>query len=269
MHKDNIKNFYQTYHDAISDKRLNSPYALRQYVHKQQHQSFLNYIKPGDRVLDAGCGDGALAFLLAAHGAHVVGCDISSPNVVQCKEKQNQTNLSNLEFLEADLENLPFPDSSFDLVVSSHVLEHLPDFNRGLRELLRVSKKRVIFAVPSLPNPCSMVQVGGGWFYLKGLRSFAGFFLGLIYTVAAYILGQDGVNENYVGEKMPHVFRFARTVKKAIKAEQAKLISYEADSVCLPYFSSLLPVIKKLNQKRDYPIIRNFGYGTMFIVEKD
>jgi ubiquinone/menaquinone biosynthesis C-methylase UbiE len=70
-------------------------------------------------------------------------------------------------FLEADAEHLPFADKSFDVVISSHVLEHLPDFDQGFRELCRVARKRVIVALPTGLNGCAMALLGGDHGYWK------------------------------------------------------------------------------------------------------
>ena len=161
-----IKDFYTGDSDKITEKRFNSPYKLRRYAHIAQYESVLAYVEPGMRVLDAGCGEGTLSIMIAKKGAIVTGCDISKPNIENAVNYAKENNLSNINFVLGDAENLPFSDNEFDLVVSSHVLEHLPDFDKGLREVMRVSKKRAVVAIPTVLNPCSLVQVGGGWFYL-------------------------------------------------------------------------------------------------------
>jgi len=263
-----IKNFYSDYSDKILQKRFNSPYALRRYVHLKQYEAFLGYVEPGMRVLDAGCGEGVLSVMLAQRGAIVTGCDLSIPNIENARHHSKEVGVDNIEFLVADLENIPFADSSFDLVVSSHVLEHLPDFDQGLREIMRVTKRRAVIAIPTILNPCSMVQVGGGWFYLKGPRSFLAVFWGFLKMFRALTLGQEGVNESYGREDIPHIFRFPWIMKSKINKEKFKLTEYEASSLCLPYFSNGLLVIKFLDQYKSKKIFRNLGYGTTYVVEK-
>lgn len=265
---DKIKEFYNSYADKITEKRFNSPYHLRRYAHLRQYEAFLKYIKPGMKVLDAGCGEGVLSIMMARKGAIVVGCDLSQPNVQSAKKYAQTEGIKNIEFVEGDGENLPFEDNSFDLVVSSHVLEHLPDFDLGLREIMRVSKKRAIVAIPTILNLCSLVQVGKGWFYLKGPKSFLALFRGFGKMCWALILGKEGVNESYGQEGIPHIFRFPWIMKWKIKKQEFYLIKYEASSICLPYFSSLLPLIKQLDKLTDKIIFRNFGYGTTYVVEK-
>ena len=79
------KAIYRTYHDAIITKRLHSPYPIRRHAHETQYRVFLELVPPGSRVLDVGCGEGALSVLLAEHGCRVTGVDLSEPNVAAAR----------------------------------------------------------------------------------------------------------------------------------------------------------------------------------------
>ena len=268
QNNEDIKAFYSQHHDRIRDKRSKSAYPLRHYAHATQYEGILQFVLPGMKVLDAGCGDGVLSVLMANKGAVVIGCDFSAPNIEAAREYAVEHNIANVEFLVGDAERLPFPDNSFDLVVSSHVLEHLPHFDKGLQEVMRVTKKRAITAIPTVLNPCSFVQVGHGWFWLKGPRSFVAFFIGIVKTVWAFVTEREGVNETYGGADVPHIFRFPWVMKKKVKRFGFHLVSYQADCLCLPYFEFLLPTIKFLDRFKNRGILRNLGYGTTFVIEK-
>jgi 2-polyprenyl-3-methyl-5-hydroxy-6-metoxy-1,4-benzoquinol methylase len=269
MESESIKAFYKEYADHIVAKRWRSKYPIRAYVHENQYQTILAHVKPGMNVLDAGCGEGILSLMMAEKGANVIGIDLSVPNIEACKARAAESNLSDkVSFQTGDVEDLPFMENYFDLVVSSHVLEHLPDFNKGLSEVMRVTKKRAVVAIPTINNPCSWIQVGKGWYFLKGIRSFLALPFGFLLSILALVLGKDGVNESYGRKDIPHIFRFIHTMKKRISAVGVRLVSYEATSILLPYFSSLLPIVKFLDQYKDKPILRNFGYGTTFTIEK-
>lgn len=265
---DQLKQFYTDYADTINSKRFNSPHAVRRYAHARQYKSVLDYVETGQTVLDAGCGEGALSVMLAEKGAIVTGTDISIPNIeasITYAESKNVTAV----FRTADLENLPFPDNSFDVVVCSHVLEHIPDFDKGLQELVRVAKKRVVFAVPTIINMCSWVQVGGGQYYTKGPRSFLSLPVGFLKMCFAFVTGAEGVDEGYAGNDVPHVFRFPSVLRKKLKRYGYTLKEQEASTLCIPFFESFLPLSKKLDTLSKAPVFRNFGYGTTFVVEKE
>src|SRR3989344_3543721 len=270
MKGEEIKDFYTNYEDRIADKRWKSKYPLRAYAHEKQYERALSFVNKGMKVLDAGCGDGVLSLMMAEKGALVTGVDLSVPNIDVCKKRAKDKELENaVSFLIGDAEKLPFPDNSFVLVVSSHVLEHLPDFDQGFREIMRVTKKRAIIAIPTVLNTCSWVQVGKGWFYLKGPKSFFALPFGFLKTFIAFLFNKEGVNESYAGnDAVPHVFRFPSVMKEKIKKNGFKLISYEASSICLPYFEFLLPLIKILDKHKSKMILRGLGYGTTFVVEK-
>jgi ubiquinone/menaquinone biosynthesis C-methylase UbiE len=96
---------------------------------------------PCERFLDAGCGDGrylaALAWF-AERPARIVGTDISDRILVTARRAVAQTGVD-AELVRANLEELPFPDETFDVVLCTQVLEHLLDPRAGLRELVRVA----------------------------------------------------------------------------------------------------------------------------------
>lgn len=267
---ENLKEFYSQYADQIISKRFQSPYPLRRHAHLAQYDAVAKYAVNGAQVLDAGCGEGVLSVMMTLRGAAVTGIDLSEPNIEAAKNYAKDSGIpSSVHFQVGDAENLPFPDSSFDLVVSSHVLEHLPDFDKGLSEVMRVTKKRAIIAIPTILNPASMVQVGHGWYYLKGIRSFTGLPVGMFKTVIAFLLNKEGVDEGYVGTDATHIFRFPWVMKKKIEKAGFHLVSYEASSVMLPYFNFLLPLVRFLDKHKTRPCLRNFGYGTTYIVEKN
>ncbi|MFM2381856.1 MAG: hypothetical protein RLZZ76_623 [Candidatus Parcubacteria bacterium] len=264
---DQLKQFYTDYADTINAKRLNSPHAVRRYAHARQYKSVLDFVHEGETVLDAGCGEGALSIMLAKKGAIVTGTDISIPNVQAAQEYAKSMGVQ-ATFQTADLENLPFPDNSFDVVVCSHVLEHIPNFDKGLQELARVSRKRVVFAVPTIMNMCSWVQVGGGQYYVKGPRSFLALPVGFLKMIAAFVARTEGVDEGYAGNDVPHVFRFPSVLRKKIKKYNYRLVTQEASTLCIPYFETLLPISKMLDTLSKTKFFRNFGYGTTFVIEK-
>lgn len=89
------------------------------------------------RALDVGTGTGFLSFVLNEMGLDVTGMDLSRGMLSQAKEASNHQKLD-LSLCQGDAESLPFRSSSFDLVVSRHLLWTLPDPERALIECKRV-----------------------------------------------------------------------------------------------------------------------------------
>jgi len=94
----------------------------------------------GSRVLEAGCGVGAQTRILARRSpdAHFTSVDVSAQSLTQAREAIERAGLHNVEFKQADLYALPFPDAHFDHVFVCFVLEHLRQPEQALRALLRV-----------------------------------------------------------------------------------------------------------------------------------
>lgn len=93
----------------------------------------------GKTVLDAGCGKGYVARLLAKKYT-VTGIDIAGEQL--SGDDENPT------FLSGSLEKLPFLDKAFDTVICAHTLEHVLNFERVVSELRRVARHRLIVIVP-------------------------------------------------------------------------------------------------------------------------
>ena len=96
-------------------------------------------ISEGDRVLDLGCGNGKTSAALMEKGAVVTGIDFSPSAVRSCMDQFGGKGT----FLEADVRALPFPDGSFDKIVSVHVIEHVPasDISKASEEIMRALRE--------------------------------------------------------------------------------------------------------------------------------
>lgn len=88
-------------------------------------------VEPGDRVLEVGCGRGHLTRRLAERGIDAIGID-ANPNAAELAGTDR--------VLPMRAESLEFEDASFDFVISIHALEHIPELERALGEMGRVTR---------------------------------------------------------------------------------------------------------------------------------
>jgi len=88
-------------------------------------------LRPGDQVLDLGCGTGQLSLPLAERGARVLAIDISPAMITRLQEHARNRGLAGIEGIAAPIENLSLPAGSVDLVVTSYALHHLHDADKG------------------------------------------------------------------------------------------------------------------------------------------
>lgn len=104
----------------------------------------LAQLLPGERVLDVGCGTGTLALVAkrrVGESGRVAGIDPAPQMIARARRKAARRRVA-LDLQIGVIEHLPFPDQSFDAVLSSFMMHHLPDDlkRRGLAEVARVLK---------------------------------------------------------------------------------------------------------------------------------
>ena len=103
----------------------------------------LGEIHQGQNVLDVGCGAGVDTFfaaILVGPAGSSVGVDLVPEMISRAKKNQQLLNLDNVGFQIFSGENLPFPDGTFDVVISNGVINLIPDKQAALTEIARVLK---------------------------------------------------------------------------------------------------------------------------------
>ncbi len=98
--------------------------------------------KPGDRILDCGCGTGLVARFLADHtiGTQIEGCDFSATRIENARE-QTKLNLNqNIRYFETSLDAINSESNRYDLITCRYVIEHLSEPEKAVQEFYRVLK---------------------------------------------------------------------------------------------------------------------------------
>jgi arsenite methyltransferase len=107
-------------------------------------------LKPGETVLDLGSGGGIDVLLSARRvgpSGRAYGLDMTDDMLALARENQRKAGATNVEFLEGEIENIPLPDNSVDVVISNCVINLSADKSRVLTEAFRVLRPGGRFAV--------------------------------------------------------------------------------------------------------------------------
>lgn len=100
-------------------------------------------IKEGEIVLDLGCGPGFDSFLAARKvggKGRVIGVDMTEEMIKRARENAKKSGFENVEFKIGEIENLPIPDNSIDVIISNCVINLSPEKEKVFREAYRVLK---------------------------------------------------------------------------------------------------------------------------------
>jgi SAM-dependent methyltransferase len=107
-------------------------------------------INAGNHVLDLGSGAGNDCFVArtqAGDEGKVTGLDFTEAMIQKANENLKKTGFKNIEFVQGDIEEMPFPDSSFDVVISNCVLNLVPDKQKAFSEIFRVLRTGAHFSI--------------------------------------------------------------------------------------------------------------------------
>ena len=274
-----IKDFYKTRNESNWVKRYQSPYRLRRYYHRTNWEVISSLVSKSPIILDIGCGDGVLSVLMALKNEkqRVIALDISEKDIQIARKAAVIHGVNDrIMCIVADGENLPFKTESISTIVCSHVLEHLPHFDKALQEIHRVLTKngRAILALPLCLNPSAMVLLGGDNYWCISKKTLFAFWKGLLKVIYAWLKRKEGVNEGYSGQAdLLHIRRFPWKAIQRVEQSGLKVTRWMADSLLIPYLGCLIPSFMSLqrfidNRLRKKSFWRNFGVGIIMEVKK-
>jgi ubiquinone/menaquinone biosynthesis C-methylase UbiE len=203
----------------------------------------------GKDVLEVGCGSGIAAQLLAEAGAKLTAVDLTPWAVETTRARMRAFGLD-ADVFEADGEQLPFEDASFDVVFSWGVIHHSSDMDRALRELVRVCRSGGAIVL--------MVYHRRSLFYVayKGFQRF----LPLARRLGLHFEGaRAGETEGLIARH----FTVPELRRKLAEAglPNAQIVPYGQDAELLPLPRRIrLPITERLPQRPKDAILRRFGH---------
>lgn len=211
--------------------------AEMQLYHLLIWQELENYLPATGRVLDAGAGPGRYSLPLAVRGLEVVHLDISPVMVELAQARAAVRGLTNITFTTGEIENLPYPDLSFDLVLCLDApLSYTPSPTRAVAELARVARG---YIVASVVNRNGQLPLGVGlesWL-TKCLRYTREFWQTGLWTPPPFLERLPGIRHQvlpplyaFAPEEIAHLFQAAgcRVEKLMAPGSLARLVGSRA-----------------------------------------
>lgn len=133
--------------------------VINRKTHRKLKETVSALIEPDDTVLECACGTGLLSAVIAPKCRKLTATDFSVKMLN--KAKKNCAAFNNIDYAQADITALTYPDESFDKVVAGNVIHLLDDPLKALRELDRVCKEGGMLIIPTYMNKDSKGKTSG------------------------------------------------------------------------------------------------------------
>jgi len=108
-------------------------------------------LQPDDHILDVATGTGFTAFALSAQAGRVIGLDLTWEMLVEAQRLRDS--IANIDWIQGDVEGLPFGDGTFSIVTCRRSAHHFPHLDRALDEMLRVLRPRGVLGIVDHVGP--------------------------------------------------------------------------------------------------------------------
>ncbi len=235
----NIEKQYQTATNLNTRISIHDKYSTN-------HQPFGDWImshyeiNPGDRVLELGCGTGAMwkgKLSLLDGGSHLTLTDFSSGMLETAKK--NIEGSAYVDFKVVDIEDIPYEDNAFDVVIANMMLYHVPDLDKGLSEVRRVLKPGGVFYCATygehgimefINDTLKEHQISGRIGKTFTLQN-GGDSLGRHFSVVEKLTREDGLAITHIPDFVDYVLSMSSLSGLERASEKTLLLAFEKKSI--------------------------------------
>ena len=177
LHKDAVDQFFDTdfnqWHTIYDENKRADFFSFDIIKRKQAIFNVLEtYVGKYKNVLECGCGSGDIMKDIVSLGYNVVGVDlnkrlltIAGENFKTILHPENDKNINKVHLVQSDVEYLPFPDDTFDVVYCAGLLSYLPDDYKTISEIHRTVKSGGIVII-TLPNIFPIFKFFDPYYYV-------------------------------------------------------------------------------------------------------